>query len=228
MNHHRFTTWTSLVTHLPSRRDFLRGIAAAGLGLATIRPPGTADARKKRKKNKRKNRQALPPPAAPCTPKCGRKECGDDGCGGSCGGCGADQVCVTGTCCTPQPLEKTCTARCGHGARCPLRCDTVIDPGACSQLVACSCPNGHECLSNGSCGQVCEQASDCPGQVADCGSCGPSAEGTKHCSYYPICPNQPCTTTADCPIGEHCEVTTSCGPGGSSKNFCVPLYHCAG
>ncbi len=231
MNQHHFTAWTRLVTHLPSRRDVLRGLASAGLGLAASRLPETAEGKKKRKnknKNKKntKNRQAPPPPAAPCTPKCGRKECGDDGCGGSCGGCAADQVCVTGTCCTPQPLEVTCTMRCS-GPYCPHRCDTVTDPGACSQPVACSCPSGQECLGNGSCGQVCEDASDCPGQFAGCNSCGTSADGMKYCSYHPGCPNQACTTTADCPIGEHCQVT-SCGPGGSSKTLCVRLSLCTG
>ena len=29
-----------------------------------------------------------------CTPDCGGKACGDDGCGGSCGSCGWDEVCV--------------------------------------------------------------------------------------------------------------------------------------
>ncbi len=225
MNEHHIPSWTRLVTHAPSRRDVLRGIAGAGLGFAALPHPDTADARKKRKKNK-KHRQEAPPPAAPCTPKCGRKECGNDGCGGSCGECGAGQVCATGTCCSPQPVETTCTTRCGLASTCPLRCDTVVDPGACSQPVTCSCPSGHECLSNGSCGQICAQASDCPGQTTGCSSCGASAEGPKHCSYHPACPDQECTTTADCPVGEQCQVT-SCGPAGSIKNLCVPLYHCA-
>jgi len=33
-----------------------------------------------------------------CTPQCGRRECGDDGCGGVCGTCATDQDCQDGRC----------------------------------------------------------------------------------------------------------------------------------
>jgi hypothetical protein len=36
--------------------------------------------------------------AVVCTPSCTGKVCGDDGCGGSCGTCGIDQVCSAGAC----------------------------------------------------------------------------------------------------------------------------------
>ena len=35
---------------------------------------------------------------APCVASCGQAECGDDGCGGSCGSCGAESECVAGSC----------------------------------------------------------------------------------------------------------------------------------
>jgi hypothetical protein len=222
MNQHHVTAWIRLVTHLPSRRDVLRGIAGAGLGLATLRLPPAVEGKEKRKKNKKKNRQALPPPAVPCTPKCGHKECGDDGCGGSCGGCATDQVCVTGTCCTPPPLEARCITRCGRESGCPYRCDSVSDPRSCSQPIDCSCPRGNECLANGTCGQICENTGDCLGQGSDCFNCAASAEGTKHCSLGGYCSEKPCTSTADCSDGKHCAVT-SCGPQGSSKTLCIPL-----
>ena len=34
----------------------------------------------------------------PCEPDCAGKECGDDGCGGSCGGCGEEEQCLDGQC----------------------------------------------------------------------------------------------------------------------------------
>ncbi|HRX84482.1 MAG TPA: GDSL-type esterase/lipase family protein, partial [Phycisphaerae bacterium] len=37
----------------------------------------------------------------PCVPECAGKECGDDLCGGSCGACGLDEVCVANTCGLP-------------------------------------------------------------------------------------------------------------------------------
>ena len=33
-----------------------------------------------------------------CTPQCNGKQCGDDGCGGSCGNCGANQACQNNQC----------------------------------------------------------------------------------------------------------------------------------
>lgn len=54
---------------------------------------------------------------AACTPDCDGRVCGDDGCGGSCGGCSADQGCTPtgqcagalgdGTCSKPRTLEVT-------------------------------------------------------------------------------------------------------------------------
>ncbi len=42
------------------------------------------------------------PSGGPCTPSCGTKVCGGDGCGGTCGACGFTQLCGSaGTCTTP-------------------------------------------------------------------------------------------------------------------------------
>jgi len=38
------------------------------------------------------------PAACACVPQCAGKTCGDDGCGGTCGTCAGDGVCVDGTC----------------------------------------------------------------------------------------------------------------------------------
>jgi hypothetical protein len=40
--------------------------------------------------------------AAICTPSCANKTCGDDGCGGSCGGCDNGRLCTNYSCCSPQ------------------------------------------------------------------------------------------------------------------------------
>lgn len=40
-----------------------------------------------------------------CTPSCSGKECGDNGCGGSCGACGTDEACSAGQC----VAGNTCT-----------------------------------------------------------------------------------------------------------------------
>lgn len=62
-----------------------------------------------------------------CTPDCSGLECGDNGCGGSCGTCGGGDVCVGGTCsCTPDCSGLACgddgcggsCGTCGGGDTC--------------------------------------------------------------------------------------------------------------
>jgi hypothetical protein len=76
-----------------------------------------------------------------CTPDCRGKQCGDNGCGGSCGSCIATASCEAGTCtgaeeggagCTPQ--ESVLCSGCGCEecvcAADPFCCDPAADPGA--------------------------------------------------------------------------------------------------
>jgi formylglycine-generating enzyme required for sulfatase activity len=76
-----------------------------------------------------------------CKAQCQQKECGNDGCGGSCGACGGDENCVAGN----------CAAKCGDGEctvtdeesceSCPTDCGEC--PGACTP--ACDADR-EECL----------------------------------------------------------------------------------
>jgi hypothetical protein len=226
MNHHHIARFTRSLTRAPSRRDVLRGLAGFGLGVSAFRRQAVAAKHKHHKQRKKKKTRTPPPPATPCTPRCGRKVCGDDGCGGSCGSCGAGQFCASGTCCTPDPVEETCSVNC-RAAGCPRRCDTVRLPGTCGLDVACSCPSGQECLSNRTCGQVCSVNTDCPGQSSDCNNCEPSTEGARHCSESThSCAEQTCMSTAECPLGTQCQAVSGC-PGGT-QNRCVPLSICTG
>ena len=49
-----------------------------------------------------------------CQPNCEGKECGDDGCGGSCGECTAVEVCAAGVCAPPSSCQEAveCTLAC--------------------------------------------------------------------------------------------------------------------
>ncbi|MEI6596822.1 MAG: prepilin-type N-terminal cleavage/methylation domain-containing protein [bacterium] len=47
---------------------------------------------------------------ASCTPDCTGKVCGDDGCSGSCGSCGANETCLSGVCATTSKTY-TCSAK---------------------------------------------------------------------------------------------------------------------
>src|SRR5215213_10642093 len=214
MNSNRFDAITRFLTERPSRRGLMRALTGGGLTALVGWPPGVTDVAAKSKGGKKGKKKKKSSAGATCTPTCGRKQCGDDGCGGSCGSCAAGQFCTSGTCCTPESPAVTCAGRCG----------TATSVKTCRQPVACSCPSGQECLSNDSCAIACQVENDCP---AFCSCVFPSVDGPHHCAE-PISSRtfvpQVCASTAECPVGQHCLVT-SCGPGplGSPENRCVPV-----
>jgi hypothetical protein len=112
-----------------------------------------------------------------CTPNCSAKQCGDDGCGSSCGQCEASETCSTlGQCvsCTPDCATKDC----GDDG-----CD-----GSCGD-----CGADETCDAQGQCQGSC--VPDCSGKVCgddDCGgSCGTCPDNGSTCdagqcvSYQP-------------------------------------------
>jgi hypothetical protein len=115
-----------------------------------------------------------------CAPQCDGRECGDDGCWGSCGACKVSQSCIEGVCVTCQPdcLNKGCG---------PDGCG-----GSCG-----SCSAGFEC-EGGYC-VVCEP--DCVGNACgpdgcggSCGSCNPGTlcEGNDCVDCDPVCAGLEC------------------------------------
>jgi hypothetical protein len=55
LNQHRIAVVTRSLTSVPSRRDVLRGLVGAGLGLGAARLPAVVAAKKKRKKKVKPN-----------------------------------------------------------------------------------------------------------------------------------------------------------------------------
>jgi formylglycine-generating enzyme required for sulfatase activity len=108
-----------------------------------------------------------------CTPSCKGRLCGDDGCGGTCGGCEGELACVDGACgCAPAASFACCEDgaavcsydSCGHleGAveACALGC---LDGSCCGH-----CAEGHLCTADGSCvcgdlGTACPDGFACEG-----------------------------------------------------------------
>jgi hypothetical protein len=140
----RFDGWVRTLTTARSRRGALAGLLAGTLGLVGL---SATEAKKHKKKKKKKGG---PPPIA-CTPACEGKACGDDGCGGSCGACGAVS-CVAGACsCAGQPDSTGC----GGGRQC--------SGGVCATPPPCGvfpdgCASALDC-----CGNVCDPAElTCP------------------------------------------------------------------
>ncbi len=103
-----------------------------------------------------------------CTPDCSWKQCGNDGCDGSCGECQENFYCGPGFQCIPFDCTPECFAKeCGWDG-----CD-----GSCGE-----CQAGHECSDAGMC--VCvphctsKQCGDggCADHPAACGTCDEGQE----------------------------------------------------
>ncbi len=76
-----------------------------------------------------------------CVPACEERECGDDDCGGSCGDCTENNVCLNnGTClCLPQCADKDC-----GGDGCGGSCGTCIPGWECGESGLCdACAEGY-------------------------------------------------------------------------------------
>ena len=74
-----------------------------------------------------------------CSSSCKNKQCGSDGCGGSCGTCKSGQVCSNNKC-TVSPLPCKSATSCPVG----LNCGTVSDN--CGGSIQCgTCKSGEQC-----------------------------------------------------------------------------------
>jgi len=140
------------------------------------------------------------PAADVCVPQCEGKECGDDGCGGSCGECEADLPCTVSSCDqeSGECVEVLAPCCCSN--------DSVCDDGHLCTVDSCNpdtlccanawipgcCESGDECGD----GEVCVQSAcctpDCIGKECGDDGCGGSC--------------------GDCPSDLMCHPDYSCGP----------------
>jgi len=119
----------------------------------------------------------------PCVPDCTDKECGNDGCDGSCGTCTGDKVCdASGKCVTGgelkcdqlnMPEPSPCTE---PPASC--KCVGCVSDGQCTMEDDCVCA---ECVADAYCGD--------PSNCQDDGFCSPYNEGCicTDCAKHPEC-----------------------------------------
>ena len=157
----------------------------------------------------------------PCTADCTGRICGDDGCGGSCGPCPSDQMCVAGQCvgdCAPDCQGKQCGPD-GCGASCGwcIQCDGGVSAALCRADGTCATPCCPECKDKdcgddgcgGTCGS-CDSAHVCEGSLCRClGDCEGKECGTDGCGNS---------------CGAPCAAGLSCNAAG--KCVCVPA--CSG
>jgi hypothetical protein len=122
---------------------------------------------------------------------------------------------------------KTCipTTNCCSAADCNAAACETCQKGTCvASASACcpACPGGQQCLSNGSCATLCREQEECTS--GGClGSCVIGDEGPYCTGLIDSCEEiQQCASTAECPTGQHCQLTP-CGPGGTGEHRCFPL-----
>lgn len=183
MDNRRFDAFTKTLTTGDSpRRTILQVLGASALAAVVGRFAGEdAEAKKKRKRKRKKKKQASKPPAV-CIPTCDGRTCGDDGCGGSCGGCGSNQACQDGTCVCACPGGQVCLSN----GSCATVCDELAD---CADGCSCSGANTEgikTCAAPGfSCEalvQVCTGTAGCPpGQTCQGTGCGAGGSVENRC-----------------------------------------------
>ena len=144
-----------------------------------------------------------------CTPACGGRECGDDGCGGVCGSCAADETCTKGGSCAGL---TACTPDCGGH-----ECGDDGCGGSCGK-----CPIGFACGEDGACLDLAGCEPDCKGKQCGADGCGGSC-GT--CSGGLECTSNQCVSTE--PLGDGSPATpgggASSGGGGGTGGTVTPV-----
>ena len=190
----------------------------------------------------------MPCPGA-CQPSCSGKECGSDGCGGSCGACGSFESCESGLCiCYPDCDGKQCGPD-GCGGLCgSCGSGDVCQGGVCVCTPACAgaqcgsdgcggscgaCPAGQECQAG-----LCKDGpcvADCSGKQCggdgcggSCGACPSNYECNgglcKPGACVPSCGDKAC---GDDGCGGSCG-TCAAGEGCTQAGQCICLPDCAG
>jgi hypothetical protein len=210
----------------------------AGSVAATCLSDGTCDPGLVCVDNTCRAKPEVPDPLAECTPSCKLDNgqaalCGPDGCGGNCGECRGQQLCISGQCaCQPQCDGLACGED-GCGGTCG-KCDKGLACLAGQCICEPDC-KGLECGDNGcggSCGQCgwpaeclegsCECEPDCEG--AECGddgcggTCGTCKEGwfCEDWLCWELC--KPDCTDIECG-NDGCD--GSCGTCEGETPFCM-------
>ena len=148
-----------------------------------------------------------------CTPACGGKACGPDGCGGSCGSCDSTHVCQSGACvCSAQAYKACCQQdvcwydSCGSVGSTVTTCQSGCAGGSCQDCTpACA---GKACGDDG-CGGSCGACTG--GKVCDGGACSCLLQDHKACCGDSVCWYDSCGNLG-------VQVTTC--TGGCSNGIC--------
>ncbi len=150
-----------------------------------------------------------------CLPDCNGRNCGADGCGGSCGACAGTETCSAAGLCVCQP--DCAGLQCGSDPVCGTSCGQCAGgmecvSGQCQEPVCQPNCAGRQCGPDPVCGTSCGQ---CPGDM-ECVSgqcrepaCQPDCSGLQ-CGPDPVC-GESC---GQCPAGQTCEAGGVCSASG--------------
>ena len=237
MDGSHFDTLTRSLITASSRRRALAGLLLGSLGLLGSRAEEAAAKNCRKIKNRKKRKKCLKKAKSTqsCTPSCGGKACGDDGCGGSCGPCFRGS-CQGGVCVCPSGQEVcdgVCLDACDPGeVRVPFTC-------GCCATQSQGCVRDSDCCSNdcdfmkgcqGHDGfEACTFDEQCSSGACEAGKCLCGAETCGNQCVGPC--EQPdftynrfdCTccinNTFDCP-GNTCTDCNCCGTCNASTGKC--------
>lgn len=187
-----------------------------------------------------------------CTPDCDGKECGDDGCGGSCGGCSGSLKCIGGVC--SAPCEAIGPLGCCAGGVAFMCWEEKLHESDCNEAsTPFGAPSGkshglgwHVSCSTSVVGSGCgvnEPEVDtifCPWCLPKCagrdcgpdlcgGECGACGSGEK-CLDGTCVPESCCDEDFACGIDLSCDMDCGeceqCGGGHCEDGVCMGLCHC--
>ena len=154
-----------------------------------------------------------------CVPTCGAAECGSDGCGGSCGNCGPQELCNGGKC---EPATQCSDGEpCDDGNPCTSNDECVQDLCVGAKY---ECSDGKECTED-----ICDGDGECSFEVL-VGRCLINGVCYQEGEFHPDKPCRECMTSVgktqwsnddtntcsdddECTIGDYC-FDGDCEPGG--------------
>lgn len=182
----------------------------------------------------------------PCTPLCGDKECGSNGCGGTCGTCADGAACKEGVCkeCTPDCEGKDCGSD-GCGGKCgDCGPNTPCEEGVCGACLpdckdkecgtdgcdaTCGeCGPDQECSFKGKCATVCPALANCTGLQCGTDGCGgvcgecPCAgcsQEQMYCGLDGMCAD----VEADMNCAQLLDCLDLCGKDGPCQDGCLAM-----
>ena len=140
-----------------------------------------------------------------CVPQCAGKQCGDDGCGGTCGTCIGGKVCEAGTCATPGGCGEVTYEGCCDGQLlkyCEGEQLKTLDCAAQQQCGWNAQGQFYDCATDGGSDPSGAHPKSCGACVANCAGkdCGDDGCGGQcgTCSGGKVCQNGTCVAQGGC------------------------------